>query len=181
MSLSYIKPFQWPCCWKIQYEWINLSCTDTSSYPTLLWHVSNSVKHFKANKPHQLVFVLTPIYYHHNMRNLENTKISLFIRLKISRNKKNIKENKYEVILCITNFEKGTDFVFKSKESARDTQTQNMQSVTFTTMSVHTVVKSLPVEMKTDRDTERNVWWVIYSEHLKRRGHGKPSPPCGCH
>jgi len=38
------------------------------------------------------------------MRNLENTKISLFIRLKISRNKKNIKENKYEVILCITNF-----------------------------------------------------------------------------
>lgn len=77
------------------------------------------------------------------MRNLENTKISLFIRLKISRNKKNIKENKYEVILCITNFEKGTDYVFRSIESARDTQTLNMQSVTSTIMSIHTVVTSL--------------------------------------
>lgn len=56
------------------------------------------------------------------MRNLENTKIGLFIRLKISRNKKNIKENKYEVILCITNFEKGTDYMFRSTESSRQTE-----------------------------------------------------------
>lgn len=62
------------------------------------------------------------------MRNLENTKISIFIRLKISRNKKNIKENKYEVILCITNFEKGTDYMLRSTEIAGDTQTLKMQS-----------------------------------------------------
>lgn len=61
------------------------------------------------------------------MRNLENTKISLFIRLKISRNKKNIKENKYEVILCITNFEKGTDYMFRSTESAGDTDTKHAE------------------------------------------------------
>lgn len=61
------------------------------------------------------------------MRNLENTKISLFIRLKISRNKKNIKENKYEVILCITNFEKGTDYMFRSTESAGDTDPKHAE------------------------------------------------------
>lgn len=88
------------------------------------------------------------------MRNLENTKISLFIRLKISRNKKNIKENKYEVILCITNFEKGTDYMFRSTESAGDTQTLNMQSVTFIIMSIHTVVTSLkPICGDKERET----------------------------
>ncbi len=61
------------------------------------------------------------------MRNLENTKISLFIRLKISRNKKNIKENKYEVILCITNFEKGTDYVFRSIECKRHTDPKHAE------------------------------------------------------
>jgi len=42
------------------------------------------------NEPHIYV-VLTPIYYHHKIRNLENTKISLFIRLKNLRNKKKYK------------------------------------------------------------------------------------------
>lgn len=37
-------------------------------------------------------------------------KDQLIIRLKISRNKKNIKENNYEVIFCITNFKKWTVF-----------------------------------------------------------------------
>lgn len=77
------------------------------TYFGLLILQRNFVKQINHTSKHQ--FVLTPIYYHHNMRNLENTKISLFIRLKILKNKKNIKENKYEVILCITNFEKGTD------------------------------------------------------------------------
>lgn len=61
------------------------------------------------------------------MRNLENTKISLFIRLKILRNKKNIKENKYEVILFITNFEKGTDYMFRSTECKRHTEPKHAE------------------------------------------------------
>ena len=78
------------------------------------------------------------------MRHLENTKISLFIFLKISRNKKNIKENKYEVILCITNFEKGTDYMFRSTE----TKTITMQSEMFTIMSIHTVCEAVWREME---------------------------------
>lgn len=58
------------------------------------------------------------------MRNLENTKISLFICQKILRNTKNIKENKYEVIMCITNLEKGTGYMFRSTESAGDTDSK---------------------------------------------------------
>lgn len=85
------------------------------------WNIVKQIKH--TNKHH---LVLTPIYYHHNMRNLENTKISLFIRLKILRNKKNIKENKYEVILCITNLRKG-QIICSDLQSARDTQSLNMQ------------------------------------------------------
>lgn len=63
----------------------------------------------KINSQHAVYS--TPIYYHDNMRNLENTKIHLFICLKILRNKKIYKKKTKtnKVILCITNFEIATD------------------------------------------------------------------------
>lgn len=63
----------------------------------------------KKKKTQPRAVCLTPIYYHH-MRNLENTKIDLFICLKILKNEKK-KEKRNEVILCITNFKIRTDYM----------------------------------------------------------------------
>jgi len=59
-------------------------------------------------------------------------------------------------LYCVSQiFEKGTDYIFRSTESAGDIQSRNMQSVTLTMMSLHTAVRSLkPICGEKDRETE---------------------------